>query len=150
MTQPTTLDYLPVKPTPYRPVFSTRAAIVVILPAIALTIGALLPIPLEDVYKDFKVEFPPITKFWFAVSRWFVSDLGWTYLWAIAIGIPFLWARFVPPVQDPLRRQIRILTLIIVMQLVIGLFAIFVAVALFSPYYWLIENVIQPVRQPLR
>ena len=151
MTQPTTLDYLPVKPLPRRPVFSISAAVLTILPAIVLTIASLIPplttyVPsMETIYKDFAVPLPASTRLWLSISWWFLYDFGWIYVWSVAIAIPFLWARIVTPIQDPLQRRIRLLMLVIVMQFVLGLFAIFVAVALFSPYYWLVKNVIQPV-----
>src|SRR5437762_11188643 len=40
----------------------------------------------EQIFKDFKVNLPDVTRYLLIVSRWFANDYGWAYL----IAFPFV------------------------------------------------------------
>jgi type IV pilus assembly protein PilC len=41
----------------------------------------------QDIFKDFKVELPGITKLLLAISHWFANDYGWAYI----LAFPIVW-----------------------------------------------------------
>src|SRR5947207_8489791 len=63
-------------------------AVVISIAVGVVTMIMIFVIPkFQDIFKDFKVELPAITKMLLSISRWFANDYGWAYI----LAFPIVW-----------------------------------------------------------
>jgi type II secretory pathway component PulF len=142
---PIPVDYATPAPRERRPFTSIRLTMT--LGFIALVEGFIANIVMphfEQVFKDFKATLPPITEQYIGATRWLRSPIGWSFLAAVAIGIPVLvaqWSFRNRPLEQG-RRRLRLLSLLVTLlaALIVG----FTIVATFLPITALLDAASKP------
>jgi type II secretory pathway component PulF len=142
---PIPVDYATPVPRERKPFTSIRLTIT--LGFIALVEGFIASVVMphfEQVFKDFKATLPPITANYIAATHWLRSPIGWSFLAAVAIGIPILvaqWSFRNRPLEQG-RRRLRLLSLLVTLlaTLIVG----FTILATFLPITALMDAASKP------
>jgi hypothetical protein len=95
------LEYHTPQPARRRPLadWPLMGALLGLCAVVHILAASLIP-KYETVYRDFGTKLPTVTAGFVWLSRFVVSDLGWIYIWPVAIVIPILVAQFRSPPAD--------------------------------------------------
>jgi len=115
--------------------------------AAGLTAICFVYIPkMEAIFVDFKIELPTGTQWVLAASRWASHEYGFWIFWAVALGLPVIWARVRrwPPREGNVGRGARYFMLIVIL---LGGGAVVAYYVMMAPVVELIQSVSGPQRR---
>jgi type II secretory pathway component PulF len=142
---PIPVDYATPAARERRPFTSIRLTVTLgFIAAVEGFIASVVMPHFEQVFKDFKAPLPPITANYIAITRWLRTPIGWSFLGAVAIGIPILVTQFSFRNRNAEQgvRRLRLVSLLV--TLVAALLVGFTIVATFLPITALLDAASKP------